>query len=146
MSGPLSDVRRWWPKLARYAGVSVVGVAITQLLLAACLGWLSWGPVLANTAATVLAALPIFQMNRRLVWGRRGQHSLRTEIIPFWSYTLLGLLVSAGFVALADAAWKSNVAVMMANLVAWGVLWFGKFLLLERYLFADRASPTSARR
>lgn len=134
-------VQRIWrlrARLARFAGVSVVGVAITLALLVTFHSLLGWPAVVANIAATVVAAVPIFLLNRRWVWQRKGAHSVSREIVPFWTYTLMGLVVSSGLVALADAVWGSAVAVNIANLTGWGVLWVGKFVLLERFLFAHR--------
>ncbi len=130
----------------RFAGVSVVGVVITQALLLLFAGGLDWAAVLANIVATTLAALPVFLLNRRWVWGKKGQHSVSREIVPFWSYTLLGLAVSTGLVAVASAVWGQILAVMAANLLGWGVLWLGKFVLLERYLFRDGDEVAPGRR
>ncbi|MCP4961846.1 MAG: hypothetical protein GY925_21585 [Actinomycetia bacterium] len=133
-------------RLVRFAGVSVVGVVITQALLLLFAGGLDWAAVLANIVATTLAALPVFLLNRRWVWGKKGQHSVSREIVPFWSYTLLGLAVSTGLVAVASAVWGQILAVMAANLLGWGVLWLGKFVLLERYLFRDGDEVAPGRR
>lgn len=137
MSELFSKAWRVRTRLLRFAGVSVVGVVVTQLLLFLFSGVLDWQAVPANVAATMLSAIPIFLLNRRWVWGRRGQHSVSREIVPFWTYTLLGLAVSTGLVALADRIWGGTLVVMAANLVAWGALWLGKFVLLERFLFRD---------
>jgi putative flippase GtrA len=141
-------VSRAWAlrgRLVRFAGVSVVGVVITQALLILFKGGLDWAGVPANIAATTLSAGPIFWMHRTWVWGVTRATSLSKEIVPFWSYTLVGLGVSTGFVAVADAQWGSTLAVSLANLTGWAVLWFGKFVLLERFLFreADEQLPAS---
>ena len=130
-------------RLLRFAGVSVIGVMVTQVLLFVFSGPLSWDAVASNVAATMLAAVPVYLLNRRWVWGKRGPHSVAREIVPFWSYTLLGLGVSTAMVAAADRIWGSVAAVMLANLAAWGLLWLGKFVLLERYLFRgdDEVAP-----
>jgi len=133
-------VARAWAlraRLIRFAGVSVIGVVVTQTLLILLKGGLGWAGVPANIVATAVAAVPAYLLNRRWVWGVRGAHSFSREIVPFWSYTLLGLALSTGFVAYADSRWGSTVAVSIANLVGWAVLWCGKFVLLERYLFGE---------
>lgn len=127
-------------RLARFAGVSVIAVAITQSLLFAfnaVLGWPGW---IANVAAVSLAALPAYLMNRRWVWAKFGPHSISREVVPFWAYTLLGLVVSTGTVAVADAVWGTTVAVLVANIAGFGVLWIGKFVLLDRVLFRLEAA------
>ncbi len=131
-------------RLVRFAGVSVLGVVITQALLILFSAGFDWPGVAANIAATMLAAAPIFVMHRTWVWGVRRAHSVGREIVPFWTYTLVGLGVSTGFVAVADAQWGSTLAVSIANLAGWALLWFGKFILLERFLFRQGGDEPSA--
>lgn len=130
----------------RFAGVSVIGVVITQALLISLKGGLGWAGVPANVAATALAALPVYLLNRTWVWGVSGSHSISREIVPFWTYTLLGLMVSTAFVAYADSRWGSTMAVSVANLTGWAILWFGKFVLLERFLFRETDTSLSSSR
>lgn len=142
-------IKRAWAlrdRIVRFAGVSVVGVAITQALLIGFSAGLDWAGVPANIAATTLSAIPIFLMHRSWVWGVTRAHSVSREIVPFWTYTLIGLGVSTVFVGLADAQWGSTLAVSLANLTGWAVLWLGKFVLLERFLFreADAELSTSS--
>ena len=107
-------------KFVRYSGVSVVAVVTTQLTLFVCQHRLGWPPVSSNITATAVGAVPAYLLNRRWVWGLTGSHSLRREIVPFWTYTFLGLLVSTALVAAAAAIWGTTLAVNVANLVAWG--------------------------
>ncbi len=124
-------------KLLRYAGVSVVSVVVTQSLLLFLKGGLGWTGVGANLVAVSVAALPAYLLNRRWVWGVTGSHSWSREVTPFWVYTLMGLVVSTVFVGVADDRWGTTVAVSAANLTAFGVLWVGKFLMMDRILFAS---------
>lgn len=130
----------------RFAGVSVIGVIITQVMLITFKGGLDWAGVPANVAATAIAALPVFLLNRKWVWGVNRAHSISREIVPFWTYTLLGLGVSTAFVAYADSRWGSTFAVSAANLAGWSILWLGKFALLEKFLFRETSDRLSAAR
>ena len=131
-------------RLIRFAGVSVIGVVITQVLLLLFKGGLGWSGVQANIVATTVSAVPVFLLNRRWVWQKVGDHSWSREIVPFWAYTLAGLIVSTALVAVADDVWGTTIAVNLANLAGWGVLWIGKFLLLEKVLFARDEAPLEA--
>lgn len=122
-------------RLARFAGVSLVAVVITQSLLFLFNAVLDWPGWIANIAAVGLAALPAYVMNRRWVWAKFGPHSMSREVAPFWGYTFVGLLVSTAAVAAADAVWGTTIAVLAANIAGFGVLWIGKFVLLDRVLF-----------
>jgi putative flippase GtrA len=122
-------------RLARFAGISVVSVVITQALLVlfnSVMGWPGW---VANVMAVGIAAGPAYFLNRRWVWAKFGPHSMSREVVPFWAYTFAGLLLSTALVVVADAVWGTTLAVQIANIVGFGVLWVGKFVLLDRVLF-----------
>ena len=125
-------------KLLRYSGVSVVAVMVTQGVLWLGLAVLRWPALMANFIAVTIGAVPAYLMNRSWVWGRTNSHSVREEILPFWIYSLVGLAVSTACVALADAWFTSTGLLMLANLLAFGTLWLGKFFVLETILFNQR--------
>ena len=125
-------------KLLRYSGVSVVAVTVTQGVLWLGLAVLRWPALMANFVAVTIGAVPAYLMNRSWVWGRTNSHSVREEILPFWIYSLVGLAVSTACVALADAWFTSTGLLMLANLLAFGTLWLGKFFVLETILFNQR--------
>ena len=133
------------PKFVRYSGVSVVAVVVTQLTLLLCHRSLGWPGVTSNIVATAVGAIPAYLLNRRWVWGLTGSHSVRREIVPFWTYTFVGLLFSTALVAAADKVWDSALALSLANLTAWGLLWIGKFLVFDRLLFGRRMETALAR-
>ena len=129
-------------RLGKYSAVSVMNVFITQTLLQLALA-LSMSAVVANLVAVGLSAIPAYLVNRRWVWGKQGPHSIAREIVPFWSYAFLGLAVSTVAVAWADARWHSNLAVSIANIAAFGLLWAAKFVLLDRWMFGGSQSTTT---
>ena len=132
MFDPFSDLR---VKLLRYSGVSVIAVLVTQSCLWLGLAVIKWPALAANIFAVTIGAVPAYLMNRSWVWGRRDSHSVREEILPFWLYSLLGLVMSTTLVALADIWFTSTAVLMLANLLAFGGLWVGKFFVLEKVLF-----------
>lgn len=119
----------------KYSMVSAVGVTLTQVLLVLFVGILDRHPVGSNVAAVTLTAVPVFLLNKRWVWSRDGRISFRREVLPFWVFTLAGLLLSTALVALAHSASDSQVLVMAANLAGFGVLWVAKFLFLDQVMF-----------
>ena len=132
MSNTFSDLR---VKLLRYSGVSVIAVLVTQSCLWLGLAVIKRPALAANIFAVTHGAVPAYLMNRSWVWGRRDSHSVREEILPFWLYSLLGLVMSTTLVALADIWFTSTAVLMLANLLAFGGLWVGKFFVLEKVLF-----------
>lgn len=135
---------RWglFGRLVGYSTVSAGTVAVTQSVLVVAYAVLEWPAVVANVVAVCVAAGPAYYANRRWVWSRTDRHSLTGEILPFWAYSLAGLGISSLLVAFADRWWQSAVAVSAANLIGFGVLWAGKFILLDRVLFARPEEPS----
>ncbi len=123
-------------RLVGYGTVSAGTVVVTQSVLIVAYSVLDWPAVLANVTAVCVAAGPAYYANRRWVWSRTDRHSVTREILPFWAYSFAGLGISSLLVALADRWWQSAVAVSAANLAGFGALWVGKFILLDRVLFA----------
>lgn len=128
-------------KLLRYSGASVAGVAITQVILLLGHGLLGVAAGPANAAAVMLTAVPVYAMNRAWVWQVSGPNSLRRELLPFWGFTAAGLVLSTVAVASVASFTQSTVAVSLANVGAFGVLWVAKFFVLDSVVFAQ---PTTA--
>lgn len=138
---------RWglFGRLVGFSAVSAGTVAFTQTVLVVAYALLEWPAVVANVVAVCVAAGPAYYANRRWVWSRTDRHSLTGEILPFWAYSLAGLGISTVLVGLAEMWWQSTVAVSAANLAGFGALWAGKFILLDRVLFARPEDPARAR-
>lgn len=124
----------------RYSAVSVVSVGVTQIAILVFHGLLDWTATAANFGAVSVASVPAYLLNRAWVWGKRGDHHLTREVLPFWGMALLGLLFSTLLVAVVDDWSDSSLAVMGANIAAFGLLWVAKFVVLDEVLFAPRAT------
>lgn len=133
-------------KPIRYSMVSVVAVAVSQLVLITCNGLLEWPAAPSNLVAVSIGAIPSYTLNRAWVWGKRGPSHLWREVVPFWAFALVGLALSTLLVYLA-AKWNDSVVVVsLANLSAFGLLWVGKYLFLDALLFSvpdESATVTS---
>lgn len=134
-------IRAHGRKLLRYAGVSCIGVLAGQTLLYVLYDVVELQAVLANTIAVAVATIPSYVLNRAWVWGKSGGHSVSAEILPFWGMAFLGLMLSNVLVHLAEQRTDWWVIINGANLLAFGVLWIAKYILLDRVLFA--AEPTA---
>lgn len=133
-------------RLLRYSAVSIVGIVATQALLYALHVGAEVAATPANAAAVCTVSVPAYFANRRWVWGREGRHSVRREVVPFWVFTLAGLVVSTAAVDAVtrrvSAPWAENAA----SVGAFGALWVAKYLVLDRLVFgiAHPASPRGA--
>jgi putative flippase GtrA len=128
-------------KAVRYSMVSVVGVGVHQVVLLTAYVAIGMRGVTANVLAASVAAVPAFLLNKRWVWGAGGGAHFRREVLPFWAFTIAGLLVSTAFVAVADAWTESALAVGAASIAGFGVLWVAKFLFLDQIMFRKLGDP-----
>ena len=146
--------RPWARRLVlRYSLVSLVSVAVFQSMLLVAFGLLHWTAQLANMVACTVATVPSYYLNRSWAWGRRGRSHLWREVVPFWALAFLGLALStwaadlgstlASHLTTSHAA--TTVIVMAAALLAFGVLWIGKFAVFGSLLFGERRSGSTAR-
>lgn len=123
-------------KAVRYSAVSVVGVVLTQLLLLLGHGVFRLPAEQVNVAAVLATSIPVYSLNRAWVWQLRGPSSMRREVVPFWGFTIAGLVLSTLAVAGVASFTDSTVAVAAANIGAFGVLWVAKFVVLDGVVFA----------
>lgn len=124
--------------VARYLAVSVINVLNHQTLLWIAHSAWGWGGGWANVFAAAVSAVPGYFLSRAWVWKRSGDHSWHREVVPFWGIALVGLVVSSIAAEAADRLFDSTLAVQLASLVGYLIVWIAKFFLLDR-LFADRA-------
>jgi putative flippase GtrA len=124
-------------KLLRYSMTSVVGVVLGQSLLQLFYSVLDWPAVAANVAATTISTGPVYLINRYWVWKKKTGNSLRREVVPFWGMSFLGLALSSLIVYVVERRTEAPLAISLANLSGFGVLWVAKFIVLDRVLFAQ---------
>jgi putative flippase GtrA len=122
-------------KALRYSAVSVVAVGCSQLILVICSTFLGMGFVASNVTAVGISSVPSYLLNRAWVWGRSGSHDVLREVVPFWVFAFVGLGFSTLLVHLAESFSDSTLVLMLANLTAFGILWVGKYLVLDQVLF-----------
>jgi putative flippase GtrA len=145
--GPRALVRR----LTRYSSVSVISTTVSVVVIVVATNVFALAAVVANIIATSIATVPSYHLNRRWTWARRDASNLWREVLPFWLFAFAGLALSTVTVALA-ASWTAHAhlapelrtgAVLVGHLGGFGLLWILQFVLLDRVLFARRATSTS---
>ena len=124
-----------WRKAMKYSAVSVIAVPITQVILIVCHYGLGWGGVESNLMAVAITAVPAYVLNRYWVWGKKDKNNFKTEILPFWGMTFLGLIFSTLFVAYVDRNFDSALLINVANAAGFGVVWVFKFFILDKAMF-----------
>ena len=130
-------------RLVRYGSVSAVSTVVSLSVLGLLVAGRVMAPGWANVVATAAGTGPSFELNRRWVWNKTGPRSVATEIVPFCALSFVGLALSTFAVALAGL-WADHAAVSTAtrprvvegaNVSAFGLVWLGQFVLLDRVLF-----------
>jgi putative flippase GtrA len=132
-------------KVFRYAVVSLISFIIGLTVLGVCKGVIQWSAFSSNIAATAVATGPAYELNRRWAWGKSGKSHLWKEVVPFWVLAFVGLAFSTYWAVFAEALakhhhlshLKQTAAVEAAVIFAYGVLWVGKFMIMNKLLFVD---------
>jgi putative flippase GtrA len=127
-------------KKLRYCGVSVVFLPLGQILVQVLGLWLD-----NYTAASLLAAavvtLPNFFANKHFVWRVTSRENLRSQMLVFWVAMMLGVTLATLFTHLVEITTADQghlvrgAAVFFAQLLGYGIVWVGRFLMLDRWLF-----------
>lgn len=133
-------------KQLRYAGVSLVFVPVGQILIQVLAATVFSGDENNFTWASITAAailtLPNFFANKYLVWKETSKDNLRTQVLVFWVAAMLGVTFATLLTFFVEGQVHNKVsglvealAVFIAQLVGFGIVWVGRYLILDRWLF-----------
>lgn len=134
-------------KMFRYTMVSVISSAVSFIILGLAYGVFRWWSEVPDTMlANIVATVPSYYLNRSWAWGKTGRSHVRREILPFWTLSVAGILLSivaaskARDVGLAHHLSHADRTglVLGANLLAFGVLWVLKFAVFNRLFHIAR--------
>lgn len=128
---------------SRYLLVSTFNfVGHQALLFLANSGW-GWSGGVANMFAAIVMSVPAYLLSRAWVWEVDGRHDMRRQVLPFWAITFTSLIVSTVLAAIADRVFGAGIAVNIASLTGYFVVWVAKFFVLDR-LFGDPVAGAEA--
>ena len=129
-------------KLFRYTMVSVISTIVSFAVLGILFYALQlWSEVPDNVLANVAGIFPSYYLNRSWAWGKTGPSHFWREVVPFWAMSIAGIIIAIGAGSLAHHVGVSvlhlhrlgRTAVLYgANVFAFGVLWVGKFLIINK--------------
>jgi putative flippase GtrA len=125
-------------KLLRYSAVSVIGTAIHQTVLLVLVLAFDVRGFVANAVAASVASVPAFILNKRWAWGRDSRTHFRREVLPFWVFTLAGLVLSTLLVYWVEGWTDRTLFVVLASIGGYALLWVAKFLFLDQVMFGQR--------
>jgi len=133
-------------KLIRFTLVSGITTAISLGAVAILYGFrIIPGVQWATLAGNLIGTLPAYHLNRRWTWGKRGRSRMRTEIVPFWSLSFLGIAFSqlgAWWVKHEVHAhqWSHlvNTALVVGiNLFCFAIFWVLKLMVFNKIFHTD---------
>ncbi len=127
-------------KKLRYAGVSVLFVPIGQSFTQV-LGLWFHNYTVGSLVAVAILTVPFFFASKHLVWRVTSRENLRSQMLVFWVAVILGASLSTLFTHLVENAMVGQTrlvcgtAVFVAQLLGYGIVFVGRFLILDRWLF-----------
>ena len=132
-------------KFLKYSAVSVVAVIVGEVSLYTLLT-IGLSPAWANVGQTSIATIPSYYLNHRWAWGKSGKGHLWREAVPFWVLSFISFgfseitAIVSGNYASSHHWTHSSRSLLVAGVVlaTYGVLWVGKFIIINKVLFVDR--------
>ena len=124
-------------KLLKYSSASFAGLVVGPVgardLLQPVLGW---GAIPANLVSVAIGAIPNYAINRYWTWHQTGKNRLWGEVVPFWAMSV------ARHDRCRCSRWPTPrtagapaLAIALAQLAGFGVLWLAKFLVLDKVMW-----------
>jgi putative flippase GtrA len=127
-------------KKLRYAAVSAVFVPVGQILIQVLGVWLH-NYTVASLLQAAIITVPNFFANKHFVWRATSRSNLHSQMLVFWVAVMLGVALATLFTHLVENAMADRThlvrgaAVLAAQLLGLGIVWVGRFLILDRWLF-----------
>ncbi len=134
-------------KKLRYAAVAAAFLPMSQGLIQLLGLWLHDYTV-ASFVGAAIATGPNFLANKYLVWQATSAENLRNQILMFWMIVMLAVSLATFFTYLVDHAMEGQTtavrgaAVFFAQVVGFGIVWVGRFFILDRW-FSKLATPST---
>jgi putative flippase GtrA len=95
----------------------------------------------ASLVSAAILTLPNFFANKYFVWQVTSRANLRSQVLVFWVAAMLGVTLATILTKLVENAMVDQtklvrgVAVFFAQLLGFGIVWVGRFLILDKWLF-----------
>jgi putative flippase GtrA len=127
-------------KKLRYASVSALFLPFDQILIQVFGLWLDNYTAASLLDAAILTA-PNFFANKHFVWRVTSRENLRSQMLVFWVAVMLGVTLATLLTHLVENAMAGQTrlvcggAVLVAQLLCYGIVWVGRFVILDRWLF-----------
>lgn len=134
--------RSLW-RLARFGVASLAASATSSVAFGLAYGWGAAGPQLASFAAFAAGATVSFAISRFWAWDRRDSAGLGRHAAAFFGMALVVAILAAGVTTVTEryavgAGLSGDVLMVVVGasyLATYAVMFFVKFLILDRLVF-----------
>jgi putative flippase GtrA len=139
-------------RMWKFLTVSLISVVISQGVLFICYPHLVPSAMASTVIATAVSTVPAYYLNRAWTWGKRGKSHVWKEMVPFWSMAFIGLVLAVLIVGIAaksahlisTAPHFKTLVVHVAYLGSYAVIWFGRYTLINKFLFGTHTHQQPA--
>jgi putative flippase GtrA len=133
-------------KKLRYAGASVVFLPLGQGAIQLLGLWLD-DYTTASLLAYAITTVPGFFVYKRFVWRDMSRQNLHRQLVEFWAAVMLTVSLATLLTYLVQNAMADQTvpvrgaAVFCAQMLGLGIVWVGRYLMLDRWLSAKSEIP-----
>lgn len=119
---------------------------LTSVIVFALLLDAGVGTTADSVLAFIAGAIPNWILNRRWAWQRTGQMDVAREVVGYTMISVVALAASSAGTGWVDALVRDQLAhqqvlrivlVTLAYVVVQGLLFVGKFVAYDRWVFTD---------
>lgn len=128
---------------ARYLSVSLAAATLNGLLYGALLTVTRLPAPVANSMAATVVVVPTYLAQRRWTWRVRSSRNLARHGFVYWGWSMGNVAASTAVAGRLSSA--STPILVAATFGVYGISWCGRFLVLDRLLFARLARGTHRR-
>ncbi|HYU85672.1 MAG TPA: hypothetical protein VEK80_12790 [Kribbellaceae bacterium] len=123
-------------RFTRYSALSLITVPVGYTVLLIARHFIHINAGLLNLAVGMVLTPPSFALYRSLVWRKGSGRGVAAEMFSFWQTVVAGALVSSATIAITDALFAANGAVIvLAGLVGQGIVFIARFFWLDKVTF-----------
>jgi len=124
-------------RFSRYSLLSLITVPVGYTVLLLARHFIHINAGVLNLAVGMVLTPPSFLLYRSLVWKEGSGRSIAAEMFSFWQTVVAGAIVSSLTIALTDALFHPNGAVIIiAGLFGQGIVFIARFFWLDKVTFS----------
>jgi len=136
-------------RVSRYTAGSIICFLLAEVLFVVFFHSHILGAKGSAIAASLIAMIPGYQLNRRWTWGLSGSSHLWREVLPYWITAIFSMVCAALATGAVNDALSHDdrnvrtVAGALAYFATYFVLFVIRFAILDRLVFSSRRTAST---